>query len=64
MGSRPYVAAIWTKCNNQLKVSVSGGGDIIEEMQLGRNMWEGCRTIVWGGKLRNEKMAKDNRTWP
>jgi hypothetical protein len=58
MGSWSYVAAIWTKCNNQLKVSVSSGGDIIEEMQLGQNVWEGRRTIVWGRKLSNEKNVK------
>jgi hypothetical protein len=46
------------KCNNQLKSGVSGGGDIIEEMQLGWNMWGGRRTIVWGSKLSNKKNAK------
>jgi hypothetical protein len=46
------------KCNNQLKVGISSGGDFIEEMQLGQNVWGGCHTIVLGGELSNEKNCK------
>jgi hypothetical protein len=42
--------------NNQPKVGVLGRRDIGEGARPGRNMWGGRRTIVWGGKLRDEKI--------
>jgi hypothetical protein len=47
------------KRNNQPKVSVSGEGIIIEEMQSQRNVWGGRRIIIWRWQIEwqnNKKM--------
>ncbi len=41
--------------NNQPKVGICGGRDIEEGARSGRNLWGGCHTIVWGGKLSKKK---------
>jgi hypothetical protein len=50
--------------NNQPKVGVCGRRDIGEGAQPGRNVWDGCCTIVWGNKLSNKKLKIKNMLWP
>jgi hypothetical protein len=42
--------------NNQPKVGVRGRRDIGEGARTGQNVWVGCHTILWGGKLSNKKI--------
>ncbi len=42
--------------NNPLKVGIHGRRDIDEGAWPGRNVWGGCLTIVWDGKLSNKKI--------
>jgi hypothetical protein len=46
--------------NNQPKVGLRGRRDIWEGARPGRNMWGGCHTIIWGGKLSNKKTKLKN----
>ncbi len=41
--------------NNQPKVGICGRRDIGEGARSGWNVWGGRHTIVWGGKLSNDK---------
>jgi hypothetical protein len=50
------------KCNNQLKVGVSGEGIIIEETQSRQNVWGGCRIIVLGWQIEWQKNKKMKHT--
>jgi hypothetical protein len=50
------------KCNHQPKVGVSGEGIIIEEPQSQRNVWGGCRIIVWGWQIERQKNKKNKYT--
>ncbi len=46
------------KRNNQPKVGISGGGDIIEEPRPWQNLWGGAVSLFGGGKLcqQNQKI--------
>jgi hypothetical protein len=46
------------KHNNQPKVGVSGEGIIIEETRSWWNVWGGCRIIVWGWQIEQQKNKK------
>jgi hypothetical protein len=46
--------------NNQPKVGVHGTRNIGKGAQPGKNVWGGCHTIVWGGKLSNKKQKLKN----
>jgi hypothetical protein len=52
------------KRDNQPKVGVSSERIVIEETQSRRNVWGGCRIIVWGWQIERQKNKKINTPLP